>query len=146
MPTLDEPSGLCPNPKPIEVYSSFNSALPTNISLRKKLRGRRRKTEKPGLTNGEALCSQKRITASKSRSIMPQNWTVPKREMHTDMFLLVVLLRKCLKLSLAVFLLFIKCVKVQGVSLVKIKTQLQLTTLYLCARTCKLSSLCLIQY
>lgn len=80
------------NPKPIEVYSSFNSTLPTNISLRKKNgEEKRQKTAKQVLASGEALCTQKRITTSKSWSIeMPQYWTVPKREMHTDMFLLVV--------------------------------------------------------
>lgn len=87
------PVASCQNPKPIEVYSSSNSTLPTNISLRKKnWEEKQRKTQKVGLANGEALCTQKRIAASKSRSIkMPQHWMVPKREMLTDiMFLLVV--------------------------------------------------------
>lgn len=81
------------NPMPIEVYSSSNSTLPTKYFFdKRKLRSKkRRKTEKQGLASGEALCTQKRIAASKSRSIkMPQHWTDPKREMHSDMFLLVV--------------------------------------------------------
>lgn len=81
-------------PKPIEVYSSSNSTLPTNISLRKKEIGGRQKST--------SLPVEQRIAASKSWSIkIPQYWTAPKREMHTDMFLLVVCYASawsCLKL------------------------------------------------
>lgn len=88
------------NPKLTEVYSSSNSTLPTNISLRKK---KWRKTEKQGLASEEELCTQKRAAIE---SMKHQNSSILDSSQAGNAHRYVSscsFLRKCLKLSLAVF-------------------------------------------
>lgn len=55
MPTEDEACGFMPTAHPIEVYSSSNSSLPTNISSKKE-------------KDGEAKACQRRTVHTDGRS------------------------------------------------------------------------------